>query len=451
MFKSALIGIVKNTIRSVTLVGVLALPLTFSSCEPDVPVYSPPVGELSGSPSSGFAPLSVHVSYIATDKDDDITVYKLFVDGEPPVVKSTPFDTTIIFGVGTHTVNGEVYDSRGASDKSTYFTIHVTAVPRPVGMLDVSNVSGDSPFQTRLKLTGTPCCTPLKKYELHIDDKVFTKSTPFDTLVTLYAGLHQVYGEVIDGENKIGETDITPINVAIVPGEGAKWITGGGGYLFPFPKDPVNLFLYPGDSEYNSLTSKEERDNYIEHARATDITPTIPIGLEFIINGKVYGFKCVQVSYLFEYNCHDWKDLYTPYFSDPRVYGWYNGENIDSIHVHGGTIKFRDSHKLPIYTVGAAPGHTMNYAVTGDDLRDGRSINFVEMMYGVSGSNVQPGEKGIPLNYNGLILGFSYTYVKDGCTWYGSMPIAEYNIVNGVIQFVEINPNVEVVMTRNSK
>ncbi|MDX9948540.1 MAG: hypothetical protein RBS38_14360 [Bacteroidales bacterium] len=294
-----------------------------------------------------------------------------------------------------------------------------------------------------MKLTGSNV-TGL--YELHIDDKVVSKSTPFDTLVTLYAGPHKVFGKVY-GTNGTNTTAITDIDVKIVYGENYKWSNG----LAPFPKGPVNFFEYPGDAEYNSFTTKSQRDNAIEVARVTDITSKIPTGLDFLINGELYGFACTHASYLFQYNCHDWKDLYTPYFSDPRMYGWYNGENFDSIHVHGGTIKFRDSHKVPIYTAFVPLTHTMNFAVTGDDLRDGKSINFVEMMYGISKSNVQSGDVSIPLNCDGLRLGFAYTYVKDGRTWYVSMPAVDYNVVNGVIQFVATNPNIEVVMTRDGK
>mgnify|MGYP007017321921 CR=1 FL=1 len=31
------------------------------------------------------------------------------------------------------------------------------------------------------------------------------------------------------------------------------------------------------------------------------------------------------------------------------------------------------------------------------------------------------------------------------------MPAVDYNVVNGVIQFVATNPNIEVVMTRDGK
>jgi hypothetical protein len=432
------------------LIVSIYIPLLFYAChKADTPADpSPPVASLSVTPASGEEPLPVHVLLSGTDVNGDISKYKLYVDDTITVSKSTPFDTTIVFGAGTHFVYGEVVDARGAIGKSPIGRITANALPVPIGSLSASVLTGDSPLQTRLKLTSAPGSIPLWKYELNIDDKVFSRSTPIDTLITLYAGLHKVSGKVYGANNTSASTPIIDIDVKIVSGDGAKWIAGGSGILYPLPKGPVNLFEYPGDAEYNSLTTKEERDNYIENARITDITSNIPTGIDFLINGKVYSFVCAHVSELFQYNNHDWKDLYDATQIDTRKYGWYNGENFDSIYVHGGTIKFRDSHKAPIYTAQVAPTHAMNFAVTGDDLRDGNAINFVEMMYGVSGSNVKPGEKGIPLNYNGLMLGFSYTYIKDGLTWLQSVSAVEYNIVNGVIQFVATNPNFEVIMRR---
>lgn len=66
------------------------------------------------------------------------------------------------------------------------------------------------------------------------------------------------------------------------------------------------------------------------------------------------------------------------------------------MYVRGGTIKFRDSHKFPIYTAQVAPTHAMNFDVTGDDLHDGNAIYFVEMMYGISKSNIKPGDVSAP-------------------------------------------------------
>lgn len=445
---SGLVYINKNALKA----AVIALPITFSGCKPDPvePDNRSPVSTLTLDKYSGLAPLDVGVSGVAhdADGDSDITNYGMVITNktiskvDTTISSSNPIPSfnRVFKTAGTYDVVFTATDSHGATGSKSA-SVTVDALTLPIGTLNVSNVSGDSPLQTRLKLTGTNV-TGL--YELHIDDKVVSKSTPFDTLVTLYAGPHKVFGKVY-GVNGSSATPVTDIDVKIV---GGKWIVGGAGVAYPFPSGPVNFFVYPGDAEYNSLDNKVKRDNAIENARVTDITPNIPTGLDFIINGITYGFACGQASTLFEYNCHDWKDLYTIEFVDPRVYGWYNGENFDSIHVHGGTIKFGGSHKVPIYKAQVAPTHIMNFAVTGDDLRDGKSINFVEMMYGLSKSNVQPGDPSISLNYNGLMLRFGYTYFKDGRTWRASVAAVEYNVVGGVIQFVATNPNIEVVMTR---
>jgi hypothetical protein len=183
-----------------------------------------------------------------------------------------------------------------------------------------------------------------------------------------------------------------PIVVASLIPQNAKgqdiWLSA-----FPLPKEPINLFLPQEVSSYDAFKTKVERDNYIETSRANDITPNIPTGLH-TVNNILYGFACVQASMLFEYNSHDWKDLYV---SDKKACGWYAGEILDSIYVHAGTTKFWASHIAPVHTADVSPSHQMNYAVTGDDL-SGNSINFVETMYQVSKSNVKPGELGIPLN-----------------------------------------------------
>jgi hypothetical protein len=307
-----------------------------------------------------------------------------------------------------------------------------------------SSTSGDSPLSVPLKVVGAPGTNPLGKNTLHIDDKTVTISNDKDTTIVLYAGKHSVYAESIDTKGMIGKSNTTNIRVNIVPG----WSPNS---YYSWPKGPVNLFVSDDASdEFNQKKTQLDRDALLELYRVSD-TAHIPTGIR-TINGTEIGFLCVSVSILFEYNSHDWKDLYDYAWSDPRKYGWYNEENIDSMFVHQGTIKRRAAHKAPIYTADVSDSHIQNYCVTGDDLHDGNAINFIEMMKNVSGTKVRPGQKGIPLNYPNLTLNYSYTYRDDkGRNCCGNIRLVKYNLVNGVLQFVATNPNVEVIMTRNGK
>jgi hypothetical protein len=193
--------------------------------------------------------------------------------------------------------------------------------------------------------------------------------------------------------------------------------------------------------------------------RASDITPTIPTG-PHIVGKDTIGWACAQASRLFSTNCMDlgidpliyqgkinFQDSYV------KMYDWYSGDNFDSIDIHRGTLKFMGTHKAPIFTADVSPSHQMNYGVTGNDLKDGKSNNFIETMYLVSRSNVQPALYGgpIPMDYPGFTLYYEYKYVDNaGRNCLGSIPVVKYNLANGVLNFVASNPNVDVVMSRDT-
>lgn len=221
------------------------------------------------------------------------------------------------------------------------------------------------------------------------------------------------------------------------------------GTPFPLPKGKINLFMYKdsAQNDFNDLKTPSARNNYAESIRASDITPTIPTGVH-VVNGKEYGWACVQASGLFEYNSNDWKDLYD---SDRKKYGWYAGEVLDSIYLYGGTTKFRGSHKAPVFGVQVSPTHQINYIITGNDLRNGKSLNLIETMYKISKSNVQFDGMLYPMNFDDFMLYYAYSYIDgNGRNSYGNIPVVKYKLEDGILKFEATNPNVDVILTRDT-
>ena len=327
----------------------------------------------------------------------------------------------------------------------TFFGCHKSDITPPVQnyppgvALDVSETSGDSPLSVHMKVSSMD--KDIVSYRLYLDGVVDSSSSPIDTVMTFYPSTHTVYGEAVNAKRLSSKTSTTSITANLI--DDNYWYRGN-----PLPKGKINLFV--GDSadvDYNKRKNRKDRDDFLEMARASDITPTILNGIHQV-NGVDYGWACVQASELFEYNSHDWIDLYD---SDRKKYGWYMGDNIDSIYYHHGTTKFRGSHKAPIFIAQVSPAHQMNYAVTGNDLRDGKSNNFVEAMYPVSKSNAKFDGTTYPSDWSDFILYYEYVYIdKNGRNTFTNIPLVKYNLVGGVLQFVATNPNLDVIMTRDT-
>ncbi len=64
-------------------------------------------------------------------------------------------------------------------------------------------------------------------------------------------------------------------------------------------------------------------------------------------------------------------------------------------------------------------------------------------------TKLQPGHVGVPTDYPDFMLYYSYTYVKDSRNTYGNIPVAAYNIKDGVLNFVATNHNVTVIKERD--
>ncbi|MZQ48608.1 MAG: hypothetical protein GT598_06355 [Bacteroidales bacterium] len=326
-------------------------------------------------------------------------------------------------------------------------------------------VSGDSPLKVPVRLTATDGDNDISKYELHIGttDNLYSNviimdapATSIDTVLTLYHnngaldvshphdvfGVYYIYGEVFDKQGNSSKTGRTDIRVKMVRDDWEGNI--------PMPKGRAYLFATVNpDDEYNKFKTKLERDNFIENARANDITPTILTGLDILVGGVSYKWACANIADLFTINSLDLGK--NPYFSPTtKIYDWYMGDNIDSIYVHGGTLKYAGSHRAPIFAAHVSVNHSLNYAVTGDDLRDGKSINFIEAMYNISKTNVEFDGIIYHRDYDDLTLHYAYHFINyNDDNELGAFPAVKYDLVDGKLIFKGTNPNIEVPLTRD--
>jgi hypothetical protein len=452
MVKNGLIGLLKNTIRSAVLVGVMAVGLY--GCKPD-PLNVDPVAHTEVSPVSGVAPLSTRIKGYGTDADglDDIVSYTLNVNGKDST-SSTPFDFTKVFSVsGTYNIFTVVSDSHGASNKSQVVSVVVSDKPpvtynAPVVSFSADKTSGTGPLAVRFKVSGTDKDNDISSYRLYVDGKVDSSLVPIDTTIIFLPttsrsqfpllSSHNVYAEVVDKHKLSNQTSTTLIDVFQ---NGDSWAVTD-----PFPKNSrVNLFMSDSTMvEYNVLKDSGARNDYISFAAINDVCKRIPLVLDKVINGKKYTFACVEASGLFQFNRHDWPDLYS---DGKKVFDGNMNENTDSVYVHSGIEKYRNTNTAPVFIAVVSDHHQQNYAFTGNDLRIGAGANLIEAP--VAKTNLQPGQEGIPLDYPDFTLWYSYTFYKDGHNNLTTVPIAKYNLSGGVLHFVATNPNLDVILERD--
>jgi len=437
----------KNLVEARLIVFII-LTLVFTNCKKSEP--EPPSARIEFlTPTSGNVPsLAVHLKLSGVQGTDPIIRYKLHVD-DKVAFSYSPIDTTIVFSTGNYNIYGEVVDAGGLSGKTSVTPISVT-YKLPSFNLSVSDVDGISPLSSRLKITVTQGSSPIKEYKIFISgrgpynryslkDKIILNSRPIDTLITLYAGTYNLYGEIIDDENYTVKTSEMLIEVHADP----NWDS-----FFDIPiEGPINLFETPGftpqEIEYNAIKTKEARD------------AILPGKVESDISSKIMGtnWSCGKVAQLFCLNSRNFgKDIYENPLNLLPIYEGYDGDNLDSILFHGGTTKY-------FGTLGLSSGmveiigflHAMNYVVTGDDLSDPDSYNFIDAQPAFKATNVKPGQFFFPLNCDTLRLIYYYVnrdvdglHVKN----LGTCLVARLKIVNGEVQFVGINPNIEIFRTR---
>jgi hypothetical protein len=360
MSKNDLVEIVKNSFRKVLLVGSLAVMLASCHKDPDItpPIIPPPVKDtpptaiLYTSPTSGTAPLSVHMNVSGTKGTNDITSYRLFLDG-------------------------------AIADSSKY---------------------------------------------------------PIDTTITFLPSSHAIYAEVVDTKRLSNQTASTTIRT---DQKNDEWFT-----FFQLPKGKVNPFIYPDSTaEYNTKNLSEKKA-FLATATANDITATIPEGV-YTINGKQYSWRCTTASRQFSTNCIDYgSNAYEDIINDEKMYQWNMSMIRDTIIKYHGTLAKMGSHKAPVFRVQIAPDHTLNWAVPGNDLKKQEALYFIEASEGKG--NVDLSEDGIPSDYDTVMFSYNYKYVKDGKNGEGNISIAKYTMKNYKLTFIASNPNIDLIMTRDT-
>jgi hypothetical protein len=254
--------------------------------------------------------------------------------------------------------------------------------------------------------------------------------------MTLYAGNYTIHGEIVDVQNSSVSTSAKSIVVDM--NDPSFWRRSG----FPVPRGPLNRFEMPGSTpqerEYNALTTQAARNAAVKVKVESDITGKI--------NPPLVCNKTVQ---LFVCNSHNWgKDVY---ISSGLIYDGYDGENQDEIRAHTGTRKYFGTLGIPTGFVDIpATNHVMNYVITGDNIEDPNSYNFIEAAWPWVKSNVQPGQVYMPMNEETITAYCSYDYEYGGKVHLANLPVALLKIVDGQLQFVKSNPNIEIIMTRDA-
>lgn len=179
---------------------------------------------------------------------------------------------------------------------------------------------------------------------------------------------------------------------------------------------PINLFEHPISSEYDNLETKAERDDYVQNFLNENPHDA------FHIPCQTY-FDCTQFSNLLSV------DGYGVFGDQSSNMFWgYDGEDLDSIHKYGGTLKYNGNGKLPILSVMIPNegGHEMNGVYTGNNL-NWESFCAIEPQ--TDQINVQPGEAYIPENCDLYVRGPPLENKKP----INSPYLIKYEIRNGIV------------------
>ncbi len=148
----------------------------------------------------------------------------------------------------------------------------------------------------------------------------------------------------------------------------------------------VNPFVSTNSNgaAYDALTTKAQRDAYVQQKLFDDWTNTIP--------GIIHIWDCTQYSEQVMNN-----------FEGFPISTNYSGDNLDSIYYYGGTLKDKGKYGLPVYFVylfGEGVEHNMNCTITGEiengDITKFENWNFMEPSN--DRINQKPGESYIPKN-----------------------------------------------------
>jgi hypothetical protein len=197
----------------------------------------------------------------------------------------------------------------------------------------------------------------------------------------------------------------------------------------------INPFVSTNSNgaDYDLLTTKEQRDNYIQERLNEDwvseVSPTRP--------SDPYDWDCSEYSKQLMINFHG-------FFGDngDNVAGLpgYSGDNLDSIYYYHGTMKDNGKYGLPVYLVQLprGSGHRMNAILTGDNAEDFKDWNFVEPQF--DQINVQPGQAYM-IGDSRVIIHSCWVNQQEQVAQIDCVPILEFKIENGVPTLTWKNPS----------
>jgi len=199
----------------------------------------------------------------------------------------------------------------------------------------------------------------------------------------------------------------------------------------------VNPFVSTNSNgaAYDALTTKAQRDAYVQQKLFEDWTNTIP--------GIIHVWDCTQYSEQVMRNFHGL----------PATIGYLESD-LDSLYYYGGTDKDNGKYGLPVYFVsiywGEPLGHDVSGILTGEigngDITKFENWNLIESSN--DRINQKPGESYIPENCTVEIR----VPIKNRQGEYYSLshPILRFNIENGIQTSYWINddPNLKIIKNR---
>ena len=208
----------------------------------------------------------------------------------------------------------------------------------------------------------------------------------------------------------------------------------------------VNPFVStnPNGAAYDALTTKAQRDAYVQEKLFDDWTNTIP--------GIIHIWDCTQYSEQVHINLHG--------ITNPENYvklPQYYGDILDSLYYYGGTLKDNGKYGLPVYFVNihweGGLGHNMSCILTGGiengDITKFENWNFIESSN--DRINQKPGLSYMPENCTVEIK--APTRYRDEMYNNLYFPILRFEIENGIQTSYWINddPNLKIITQRENK
>ena len=194
----------------------------------------------------------------------------------------------------------------------------------------------------------------------------------------------------------------------------------------------INPFIStnPNGAAYDALTTKAQRDAYVQQRLFEDWTNTIMPSLP-----PNPTWDCTQYSGQLMINFHGF----------PGAIG-YSGFDLDSIYYYFGTLKDNGKYGLPVY-IAYIPGHAMNAILTGDDITKFEDWCFIEPQR--DSVNVKPGRLYFPSTCPVEIRAAPRT--REG-TQLGIVPIIQFNVENKIPTFIQpyVDPNLKIVLNRGN-